>query len=213
MNIGTLVPLLSLVGIIAVGYGWLRLRSPEGRKRQAGRQPGSDSVAGTRGGYAFTGRGEHRVLASWRDMDDDIHTNEDDFLRVSIALARPVPPLRVEAREPDGYRAIVLDVNAGAVATGFPKFDDAYLVRCDDIAFVRRLMTPQLTRWILDHRMSAVFTERDKGLSGIDFSDGAVSVERRGSKLVPERTNPTVDYLLGLVALLPPELAPRRGTS
>jgi hypothetical protein len=192
MQTGILIAVLLVLGFGVAAYGFTRARNA------VPTPTGIESAQGVRGGYAFTAVGEHRVLSGPRYEADDLRTTEDDFYRVSIALSRPVAPLRIQARAPLGD-----DKNAGAVATGFSEFDDRFLVHCEDIALVRKVMTPELTRWLIDNRLTARFTEREKDLSGIRLKDGAVSVEGRGTKQVPDDA---VDYLVGLAALLPAEL-------
>lgn len=166
-----------------------------------------EETQGERNGYPYTARSENRDLGSRLSVSGTWDTTTIRVLRVTIPLRATTPQLRILARQPLGsYHAHQLDENAGAIATGHPRFDDEYLVFCADVPFVRRVMTPQLTQWIAGNPATATYTAREPGLSGVEFRDGTISVEDFKARLVPERTLPAVDYLIEMFSLLPAEL-------
>jgi hypothetical protein len=75
------------------------------------------------------------------------------------------------------------------VATGVPSFDDQFLVRCPDMAFVRRV-TPALTA--APSTLTPV----------LELRDGKISVRPEGRGHAPN----SAAYLNALIPLLPPEL-------
>lgn len=175
-----------------------------------------DRVDGVRHGYPFRAYRELRVLRhDWSynyTTDRPAHdTLRQSYCRIAVALARPTPLLRIwhrVAAEDDPHRAIVVDGNAGAVATGVSHFDDRFLVFCDDLPFIRHVMTPELVAWIMDHPASSEYAQGSDTRNGIELRGGELAVEESGAQLSPDRIFPAVDYLVGLMAQLPAELRP-----
>jgi hypothetical protein len=138
----------------------------------------------TVGGRAFTIRSEIRVTGI-ESAVNDVRERQEVFLWVGTAIG-PCPVLRVAPRETNRLN----DDNAGAVATGVPRFDDRFLVFCDDLAFVRRV-TPALA--------SAPPSE---SIEGLELGGGWIVAHRRGAGTETIAAN----YLNVLIPLLPPEL-------
>lgn len=226
-----------LVALIAVGFGsvgWRRRRGQIARTKQAAeryaaagatytsvrRGSGSsdtrwiDTVQGVRNGYGFTGRSEVRSAGPTHySASDTLEDNDYIVHRVRVPLAGPVSTLRIVNRvhvEDDAYQAITADGNAGAVATGFPDFDDQFLVFCDDLPFLREVMTRELTVWVSQHPGSLTYAQGKKAEGGIAFDNQELAVEMTSGRLEPDRVFAAVDYLLEVVARLPTHLVPAR---
>ncbi|WP_394620816.1 hypothetical protein JNUCC0626_17445 [Lentzea sp. JNUCC 0626] len=137
------------------------------------------------GGRTFTTRTEVRVVGL-ESAGGDQKAREEAFVSVSTALG-PCPSLRVRARATEDWRRITHDENKGAIAVGVPAFDDAFLVFCDEFAFVR-LLTPALT------------AAPCESTGGLELGGGRITVHREGVG------HNAFDYLNALIPLLPPEL-------
>jgi hypothetical protein len=137
----------------------------------------------TVGGRAFTIRSEIRVTGI-ESAVNDVRERQEVFLWVSTVIG-PSPALRVAPREQNRLN----DDNAGAVAVGIPRFDERFLVFCDDLPFVRKI-TPALT------------TAPSESTAGLSLGGGRIVVHRRGAGTETVAAN----YLNTLIPLLPPEL-------
>jgi hypothetical protein len=183
-----------------------------------------DRVEGVRHGYPFTVYSELRAVApAHYSASDTLQSSEVIYHHASVPLAGTTPKLRVWNRvhiEDDQHGALTADRNAGAVATGFPDFDDRFLVFCGDLPLARRVFTRDLASWIISRPQSATYAKGstvDLGLGrirdvakGIELCDGALSIEESGGRLEPDRVFTAVDYLIGLLTRLPTDLIPPR---
>src|SRR5882757_3023724 len=120
---GYLLPLIAVAALLTVAI----LMS-----RRASKKSLPEETRGERNGYPYVARSEDRDLGSRYTVSSDTpQSTTRRFLRVTIPLRAATPHLRILAREPLGsYAGHQLDKNAGAVATGHPRFDDQYLVFC-----------------------------------------------------------------------------------
>ena len=184
----------------------------------------TDRVHGIRRGRPFTVFSEVRMAGPAQTSADGSPNNNDALVHHScVPLGRDTPPLWIWARsrvEDEPFFALYADRNAGAVATGFAEFDEHFLVFCDDVPFVREVMTDELVSWVLAHPMSKTYAdgrsaeirpgERQIVRAGIELRDGELSLEEIGGRLEPDRVFAGVDYLDELLARLPAELVPER---
>lgn len=183
-----------------------------------------DRVHGLRHGRPFTAFTESRAAGAAQYSADDSPEGNDVLVhRSSVPLTRDTPALWIWTRarlEDESHFALYSDQNAGAVATGFAEFDEHFLVFCDDLSFVREVMTRELVSCVLAHPMSRTYArgrsieiaprKRKIVRAGIELRGGELSLEEITGRLDPDRVFAGVDYLNELLTRLPAELVPER---
>lgn len=162
---------------------WIRLIQPRG-VTSVGSLPHGDEIT-------VTMHGRHRGFAlaahqwTWRELGLR-RPRRENRTAVAVILPRSVPSLEIRH-----------GASGSDLSLGWPPFDEAFRLRCDDPSFARALLTPPVAQWLLEDPRSPFFP--------VCFVGNLAATVEFGRMFVPQ-LGPPADFLAELLSRAPRDL-------